>query len=94
VCGFKAKECKKRKGELHGGCSSGKSEGNTNNGGSGKTCHFCGLKGHKETGCFKKFPKKALAWYCEGQISRFKHGGDTGVTKPGKAGNKYFKATQ
>jgi hypothetical protein len=23
------------------------------------------LKGHKETGCFKKFPKKAPAWYKE-----------------------------
>jgi len=38
---------------------------NTNKGGSGKTCNFCGLKGHIETGCFKKFPKKALAWYKE-----------------------------
>jgi hypothetical protein len=65
VCGFKAKECKKRKGELHGGRSNGESEGNTNNGGSGKTCNFCGLIGHKETGCFKKFPEKAPAWYKE-----------------------------
>jgi len=65
VCGFKAKECKKHKGELHGGRSNGKSEGYTNNGGSGKTCNFCGLKGHKETGCFKKFPEKAPAWYKE-----------------------------
>jgi len=65
VCRFKAKECKKHKRELHGGRSNGESEGNTNNGGSGKTCNFCSLKGHKETGCFKKFPKKALAWYKE-----------------------------
>jgi len=65
VCGFKAKECKKHKGELHGGHSNGKSEGNTNNGDSGKTCNFCGLKGHKETGCFTKFPKKAPEWYKE-----------------------------
>ena len=57
VCGFKAKECKKCKGELHGGHNNGDSEGNTGNGGSGKTCNFCGLKGHKEAGCFKKFPK-------------------------------------
>ena len=65
VCGFKAKECKKHKGELHSGCSNGKSEGKINNGGSGKRCNFCSLKGHNETGCFKKFPEKALAWYKE-----------------------------
>ena len=28
-------------------------------------CNFCGLKGHKEAGYFKKFPKKAPAWYTE-----------------------------
>ena len=28
-------------------------------------CNFCGLKGHKEIGCFKKFPEKAPAWYKE-----------------------------
>ena len=61
--GFKSKECKKCKGELHGGCNNGDGEGNTNNGGSGKTYNFCGMKGHKESGCFKKFPKKAPAWY-------------------------------
>jgi hypothetical protein len=65
VCEFKAKESKKRKGELHGGRSNGNSDGNTSNGGSGKICNFCGLKGHKETSCFKKFPKKAPAWYKE-----------------------------
>ena len=54
VCGFKTKEYKKRKGELHCGHNNGNSEGNTNNGGSSKTCTFCGLKGHKEAGCFKK----------------------------------------
>jgi hypothetical protein len=48
---------------LHGGRNNGDSEGNTSNGGSGKTCNFCGLKGHKEADCFKKFPEKALAWY-------------------------------
>ena len=38
----------------------GESEGgNTVNGGPGKTCNFCGVKGHKETQCFKKNPKKA-----------------------------------
>ena len=62
MCGFKAKECKKRKGELHGGRANGDSEGNTS---SSKTCNFCGLKGHKEAGCFKKFPEKAPAWYKE-----------------------------
>ena len=48
--------------EWHGGHTNGDSEGNTS---SNKTCNFCGLKGHKEAGCFKKFPKKALAWYKE-----------------------------
>ena len=43
----------------------GNSGGNTNNGGSNKMYNFCCLKGNKETGCFKKFPKKALAWYKE-----------------------------
>jgi hypothetical protein len=28
-------------------------------------CNFCGLKGHKEAGCFKKYPKKAPAWFKE-----------------------------
>ena len=37
----------------------------TNNGGSSKTCDFCTLKGHKDTRYFKKFHKKALAWYKE-----------------------------
>jgi hypothetical protein len=64
VCGFKAKEYKKHKGELHDGHNNGNSEGNTNNGGSSKTCNFCGLKA-KEAGCFKKFPKIAPAWYKE-----------------------------
>ena len=57
------KNVKKHKGELHSGCSNGKSEGKINNGGSGKMCNFCSLKGHNKTGCFKKFPEKALAWY-------------------------------
>ena len=29
---------------------------------------FCGLKGPKETGCFKKFPKKAPSWYKENVV--------------------------
>ena len=62
MCGFKAKECKKCKGELHGGHTNGDSEGNTS---SNKMCNFCGLKGHKEAGFFKKFPKEAPAWYKE-----------------------------
>jgi hypothetical protein len=65
VCRFKAKECKKCKEELHGGHNNGDSEGNTSNSGSSKTCNFCGLKGHKEVGCFKKFPEKAPAGYKE-----------------------------
>ena len=65
VCGFKVKKCKKRKGELHSGCNNGDSEGNTNSGGSSKTCNFCGLEGHKEAGCFTKFPEKAPTWYKE-----------------------------
>ena len=48
--------------EWHGGHTNGDSEGNTS---SNKTCNFCGLKGHKEAGCFKKFPEKAPAWYKE-----------------------------
>ena len=32
VCRFKAKECKKRNGNLHGGHDNSKSEGNTNDG--------------------------------------------------------------
>ncbi len=55
VCGFKANEC------MHGGLANGDSEGNT----SSSKCNFCGLKGHKEAGCFKKFLKKAPAWYKE-----------------------------
>ena len=43
----------------------GNSGGNTNNGGSNKTCNFCGLKGHKDTGYFRKFPEKAPPWYKE-----------------------------
>jgi hypothetical protein len=58
VCGFKAKECKKCKGELHGRRSNGKSEGNTNKGGSGKMCNFCGLKGHIEQVVLRSFPRK------------------------------------
>jgi len=58
VCGFKAKECKKHKGELHGGCRNGESEGNTDNGGSGKMCNFCGLKGHKKQVVLRSFLRK------------------------------------
>ena len=65
VCGFKSKECKKCKGNLHGGRTDGDRGGNTKTGGSNKTCNFCGLKGHKEEGCFKKFPDKAPSWYKE-----------------------------
>ena len=57
VCRFKAKECMKRKGELHSGRNNGDSDGNRSIGGSCKTCNFCCLKGHKEAGCFKKFPE-------------------------------------
>ena len=37
VCSYKAVDCKKRKGELHGGRSNGNNEGNT---GSNKMCNF------------------------------------------------------
>ena len=30
---------------------------------SNKTCNFCGVKGHKESQCFKKNPEKAPAWW-------------------------------
>ena len=56
VCGYKAADCKKCKGELHGGRENSNEGGNT---GSNKKCNFCGLKGHKEAECYKKFPKKA-----------------------------------
>jgi hypothetical protein len=61
----KQRNAKKHKGELHGGRYNSNSEGDTNNGSSGETCNFCGLKGHKEAGCFKKFPEKAPAWFKE-----------------------------
>ncbi len=61
VCEYKSKECKKRKGNLHGGRTNNNNGGNSSN----KTCNFCGLKGHKEEGCFKKFPDKAPSWYKE-----------------------------
>jgi hypothetical protein len=61
VCGYKAADCKKRKGELHGG------HGNNDEGSKSlnKKCNFCGLKGHKEAECYKKHPEKAPAWYKE-----------------------------
>ena len=62
VCGYKAADCKKHKGELHGGRGSSKEGGNT---GSNKKGNFCGLKGHKEAECYKKNPEKAPAWYKE-----------------------------
>ena len=51
--------CKKRKGESHNG------HGNSDGGGSTSSnikWNLCGLKGHKEAECYKKFPKKAPTW--------------------------------
>ena len=63
ACGYRAKECRKCKGDLKGS-STGQSEGgNTGNSGSKKMCNFCGVKGHKESQCFKKNPQKAPAWW-------------------------------
>lgn len=42
--------------------------GNKNNGSSNKTCNFCSFNWHKKTRCFKKFPKKAPAWYKEKSV--------------------------
>jgi hypothetical protein len=61
VCGYKAADCKKRKGNLHGGRGNNDEGGNSSN----KKCNFCGLKGHKEAECYKKHPEKAPAWYKE-----------------------------
>ena len=65
VCGFKAKECKKHKGEMHVGHNNDNSESNTNNGGSGKMCNFCRVKGHEESQCFKKNPGEVPKWWKE-----------------------------
>ena len=35
--------------------------GNTNNGGSNKTCNFCGIEVQAQ--CYKKNPKKAPEWW-------------------------------
>jgi hypothetical protein len=40
--------------------------GSIENGGSNKTCNFCGVKGHKEAQCFKNFPERApTLWWKE-----------------------------
>ena len=65
VCEYKAAECKKHKGHLHGGCSNDSKEGNTGHDGSIKTCSFCQVKGHKDAQYFQKFPEKAPAWWKE-----------------------------
>jgi hypothetical protein len=62
VCVYKAVDCNKCKGELHSGFGNSDEGGNT---GSNKKCNFCGLKGHKEVECYKKFPEKAPTWYKE-----------------------------
>lgn len=62
VCNFKAWQCKKCKGGLHGGCTDNADGGNAQNSNSNKKC-ICGMKGHKETEWFEKFSKKAPAWY-------------------------------
>ena len=65
VCGFKLKECKKCIGNLHSGCVDSEGGNKTKSGGFNKTYNFCGLKRHKEAGCFKNFPEKSQSWYKE-----------------------------
>ena len=61
ACGYRAKTCRKCKGDLKGGHTGESKGGNTSNSGSKKMCNFCGVKGHKESQCFKRNPKKASA---------------------------------
>jgi hypothetical protein len=61
VYGFRAKECKQRNGNLHGGKANGSNEGNTGNGGSNKMCNYCSVKGQMEAQHFKKSPEKVPA---------------------------------
>jgi len=54
VCGYQTKERKKCKGDLKGGRTGESEGGNADNGGSRKTCNFCGVKGHKRKPMFQK----------------------------------------
>lgn len=58
VCGYGEKECKQCAGNLQGGKASDAREGNKEKDCSNKTCNFGGIKGHKESQCFKKIMTK------------------------------------
>ena len=62
---YNAAECKKWKGDMHSGHLNGGNGDSTGDGGSNKLSNFCGMKGHKEAQCFKKFPEKAPTWWKE-----------------------------
>ena len=62
ACGYQAKEYRKHKGDLKGGHTGESEDGNAGNGGSKKRCNSCGMKGHKESQCFKKNPEKGPGW--------------------------------
>ena len=68
VCRYRAKECKKCKGNLHSGKSCDGKRGNTNIGSSNKMCNFYGIEGHNEAQCYKKNPKKAPEWWREKNV--------------------------
>ena len=59
VCGYKRKDCPKKKaGNGNGGSGSG-----SGGGGNGKYCDHCKTKGHDKDGCWKLHPDKAPQWY-------------------------------
>jgi hypothetical protein len=65
---YRAKECKKRKGNLHGGRTSESKGGNIGKGGSNKRCNFCGVNGLKGSQFFKKNAKNAPKWWKEKNV--------------------------
>ena len=58
VCRYWTKECKKRKGDLHGSHTSEGEGGNTGNGDSTKMCDFCGGKGTRNPSATRRIPRK------------------------------------
>ena len=69
VCGYKRKDCPKKKaGGGNGGSGGGSGGGNS------KYCNHCKTKGHDEDGCWKLHPDKAPQWYKD---LKDKSGGET-----------------